>query len=70
MNESIFLKQNNSNLFSRLLWRLKFKKIKISEDPYVVGRCKTCDASHINPKLDCNNYYCPCKLNENLKLKK
>ena len=49
-----------------ILWRLQFKKVKYNPSPGLyVGRCIKCDGG--NPKVECAKYYCPCKMNEQLK---
>ncbi len=50
------------NIIQKIIWRLQFNKVKINE---YEGRCIKCDGG--NPKVECIDYYCPCKMNEQLK---
>jgi hypothetical protein len=52
-------------LIKRIFWRLQFKKVKFESDIWMKGRCIDCAAG--NPKVECCDYYCPCKFNEQLK---
>jgi len=50
---------------NNLLWRLQFKKVKVAGGHRSEGRCIKCDAG--NPNVECAEFYCPCKDNEQLK---
>lgn len=52
-------------IIRNLIWRLQFKKVKISKNVWMEGRCIKCDGG--NPTVECGEYYCPCKFNEQLK---
>lgn len=57
--------KNLIKLLKMILWRFQFKKVKLKGNTWLKGRCIDCDAG--NPKVECANYYCPCKYNEQLK---
>jgi len=48
--------------FQKIIWRLQFKKVRLSDKEAHNGRCIDCDANS-----ECWNYYCPCKWNQHLK---
>ena len=59
----------NKPFLVKLAWRFLFKKVK-QDKLMFVGRCLDCDAS-VNKNYDfsCGQYYCPCKINEQLRQK-
>ena len=53
-------------LIKLLFWRLQFKKVILTDDDvWLKGRCNDCAAGNI--RVECSDYYCPCKFNEQLK---
>jgi hypothetical protein len=58
------------NKIKNLLWRTQFKKVKYSDknNTFNEGRCTNCDAG--NPKVECAEHYCPCRMDEQLKRRK
>ena len=59
------MKTLKANKLQRILWRLRFRKVKWTYAFGNEGRCVKCDAG--NPKVECSYYYCPCKMNEQLR---
>lgn len=60
----------NKSFLTKLGFRLLFKKITLDEQTWMKGRCLSCDArGDSNYAISCMVFYCPCKHNENLKLK-
>ena len=55
-------KTKKKNLIQKIIWRLKFRKIKLSFTEEMIGRCINCDAG--KPLVECSIYYCPCSYNQ------
>jgi hypothetical protein len=56
--------------FNKIAWRLQFKKITLNTNGggfYSEGRCTKCDAVSKVGLIECVNYGCPCKYNQQLK---
>jgi hypothetical protein len=60
----------NKPFLAKLGWRLLFKKVKDNK-LISTGRCIDCAANgDRNRDFNCCEYYCPCRMNEQLKQKK
>ena len=53
------------NIFSKLIWRLQFKKVPFIKSSFDDARCINCDGG--KPIIECGEYYCPCSMEEQLK---
>lgn len=52
------------NIIEKIRWRRFFVKIKISKEHAAKGHCWKCHAND-----SCTEYYCPCKKDEQLRLR-
>jgi hypothetical protein len=60
----------NKSLITKVAWRLLFKKIKLTDEAWMHGRCLECDArGDNNYSVSCCVFYCPCDFHQHLKFK-